>query len=89
MDTNQILTQAQAYLSKFIDAAVPVAKQAYEIGLLTIQIDALQTILGAILIAVASFVLLRFLRKSKAKSFAQAKAVAKDKFNYFQNSWKI
>ena len=89
MDTNQILTQAQAYLGKFIDAAVPVAKQAYEIGLLTIQIDALQTILGAVLIAVASFVLLRFLRNSKAKSFVQAKAVAKDKFNYEKESVQI
>ena len=89
MDTNQILTQAQVYLGKFIDAAVPVAKQAYEIGLLTIQIDALQTILGAVLIAVASFVLLRFLRNSKAKSFVQAKAVAKDKFNYEKESVQI
>ena len=89
MDTNQILTQAQEYLNKFVDAAVPIAKQAYEIGLLTIRIDALQTILWAVCIAVPSFMLILFLRKSKAKSFAQAKAVAKDKFNYEKESAQI
>lgn len=41
------------YTKKFIDAATPVAKQAYEIGLMTLQIDALATLIPCFLVFVA------------------------------------
>lgn len=37
------------YTKQFIDAAMPVAQQAYEIGLLTLRIDAAQSIVWALL----------------------------------------
>lgn len=80
MDTNQILTQAQEYLGKFIDAAVPVAKQAYEIGLLTIRIDALQTIMIGLVIGVVSILMLRWLHSVRIKAMSFAKQVNKERY---------
>jgi heme/copper-type cytochrome/quinol oxidase subunit 2 len=50
MDYSTILGQATAYVQKFIDAAIPVAKQAYEIGLMTLQIDALSVLIPAFML---------------------------------------
>lgn len=46
------LDKAVAYTKQFIDAALPVAKQAYEIGLLTLRIDAAQSIVFCLLLIV-------------------------------------
>lgn len=64
MDTGEILSQVAAYTQKFVDAAIPVAKQAYEIGLLTIRIDALQVlILAFVLSALFSILIWKFYTK--------------------------
>lgn len=57
MDYSQLVSQAAAYTEKFINAAIPVAKQAYEIGLLTLQIDAVQGIVLGMVFAVLSLYL--------------------------------
>lgn len=46
------LDKAVAYTKQFIDAAMPVAKQAYEIGLITLRIDAAQSIVFCLLLIV-------------------------------------
>ncbi|KAF3997521.1 hypothetical protein [Glaciimonas immobilis] len=47
-----------AYTKQFIDAAAPIAKQGYEIGLMTIRIDALRVLIPSLVVLV--FVLLAF-----------------------------
>lgn len=60
------------YTRKFIDAVTPVAKQAYEIGLLTLRIDAAQLIAGSVIALIAVAICLRFLfadyRRAKVKA---------------------
>jgi hypothetical protein len=46
------LDKAVTYTKQFIDAAMPVAKQAYEIGLITLRIDAAQAIVFCLLLTV-------------------------------------
>jgi len=75
MDTGEILSQVAAYTQKFVDAAIPVAKQAYEIGLLTLRIDALQTIIPSLLVMIFSIVIFC---KCK-KTYKNAMAIAKEK----------
>jgi hypothetical protein len=53
MDTNLLMQKAAEYTEKFVNAAVPVAKKAYEIGLLTIQIDAVQQLVLSLICALA------------------------------------
>lgn len=71
------------YTKQFIDAAMPVAQQAYEIGLLTLRIDAAQSVVWALLgVGVALLVG----RKIKA-DFAAAKAKANLPENK-ENVWR-
>lgn len=81
MDYSAILGQATAYVQKFIDAAIPVAKQAYEIGLLTLQIDALSILVPALLGLIVSGIVLW-----KCKSiWRNAKKLAKE--NKVRDYW--
>jgi hypothetical protein len=64
MEFKENLDLVVDYTKKFIDTVTPVAKQAYEIGLMTLQIDAAQSlILGAISVAFLVF----FIRKMNGK----------------------
>lgn len=56
------LDKAVTYTKQFIDAATPIAKQAYEIGLVTLRIDAAQEIVLSLSIVVAAFFFLRKVR---------------------------
>jgi hypothetical protein len=51
------------YTKQFIDAAMPVAKQAYEIGLLTLRIDAIGIFVNATLSALCICLLIFFVYK--------------------------
>lgn len=53
------LDKAVEYTKQFIEAATPIAKQAYEIGLLTLRIDAAQGLVTSLLVLVACFFVLR------------------------------
>lgn len=75
MDYSEILSKTGEYLTKFVDAAIPVAKQAYEIGLLTIRIDAAQTLIPPILVLIISILVFR----KCLKVYKDAKAVAIEK----------
>lgn len=75
MDYSEILSKTGEYLTKFVDAAIPVAKQAYEIGLLTIRVDAAQTLIPTILVLVISILVFR----KCLKVYKDAKAVAVEK----------
>jgi len=51
------------YTKQFIDATTPIAKQAYDIGLLTLRVDAAGAIIfTAVVLAASAFGLKRFLR---------------------------
>lgn len=49
MDTADLVSKAAEYTEKFVQAALPVAKKAYEIGLLTLRIDGIQSIITSVL----------------------------------------
>lgn len=69
---NPEIDQMIQYTKQFIEAAAPVAKQAYEIGLVTLRIDAAQTIVFALLaLAVSALVIKKILGDYK-----EAKRVA-------------
>lgn len=76
METEDLISKAAEYTEKFVNAAVPVAKKAYEIGLLTIQIDAIQTIIGCLLAIIVSFFLFRLVRNVKKEAVVKFKAYA-------------
>lgn len=58
MDTPDI-DKIVGYTKQFIDAATPIAKQAYEIGLVTLRIDAAQAILVGFVVGLAAVLILR------------------------------
>ena len=70
MDYNLILQKVSEFTDKFITAAMPVAKKAYEIGLLTLQIDALSVLVPALIVLLASgyvwYKVVKFLKNSNA-----------------------
>lgn len=71
-DYGAVLDKVAGYMGRFVDAALPIAKQAYEIGLLTLQIDAAAVIVPLILLLIgAVFVVCHVGQAIKA---AQAKA---------------
>jgi hypothetical protein len=77
------LDKAVAYTKQFIDAALPVAKQAYEIGLITLRIDAAQSaVVGLIMLVLAVL----GVRKIRADHKA-AKAIAALPENK-DNTWR-
>lgn len=86
MDYNAILEKAAAYTQKFVDAAIPVAKQAYEIGLMTLQIDAAGDFVIAIVLCIISYTLFRLLFAHKARCQAAAD-LANEKRGYVYRSW--
>lgn len=57
-------SKALEVTKNLIDAATPVAKQAYEIGLMTLQVDALASLVPALLVFIASVVLFVYLIKA-------------------------
>lgn len=58
METSE-LDKAVAYTKQFIEAITPIAKKAYETGLVTLQIDAAQTLFINLLFLVASILVIR------------------------------
>lgn len=73
----EMLDKAVEYTKQFIDAAMPVAKQAYEIGLLTLRIDAIQSLVVIFAILITSITLLIVL--GRQLNDAVNKARVKDK----------
>lgn len=58
MNTPEI-DQIVEYTKKFIEAATPIARQAYELGLLTLRIDAISTLVPTLVVLVAVFFVFR------------------------------
>lgn len=87
--TATILEQAAAYTEKFVQAAIPVAKKAYEIGLLTLQIDALQTIVPCVLVLILSSVIIwKCIRTyQNAMKLAIEKKIKKTTYTYIDNDY--
>jgi hypothetical protein len=56
-EAKEVVEIAIGYTKQMVDALTPLAKQAYEIGLLTLQIDAVQSILFGLLFLVLAIVL--------------------------------
>lgn len=75
MDYSKLMEQAAAYTQKFVDAAMPVAQKAYEIGLLTIQIDALQSIVLSIVGFIWCYVFYKLVKTSIRNNWAPEIAV--------------
>lgn len=51
-DAKEIVELAVGYTKQIVEALTPLAKQAYEIGLLTLQIDAAQVLVVSILMVI-------------------------------------
>lgn len=66
------LDKAVAYVHQFIEAATPIAKKAYEIGLITLRIDAAQVIAFSLIVLLAAF----FVVKTVRADYVAAKATA-------------
>jgi hypothetical protein len=66
------LDKAVEYTKQFIEAAMPIAKRAYEIGLLTLRIDAVQVIVSATAFLALGLLVARRVRSDwiKAKALA-------------------
>lgn len=75
MDYSKLMEQAAAYTQKFVDAAMPVAQKAYEIGLLTIQIDALQSIVLSIVGFIWCYVFYKLVKISIKKDWTSEVAI--------------
>ncbi|HJV52809.1 MAG TPA: hypothetical protein VJ652_15180 [Noviherbaspirillum sp.] len=79
MDTSNI-DKVVDYTKQFIEAATPIAKQAYEIGLLTVRIDAAASLIPSIILTiVCSIIAVRLLsnalkKKSESDSWCNEKA---------------
>lgn len=71
MDTKTI-DVVVGYTKQFIDAVTPIAKQAYEIGLLTLQIDAAQVLITAgiffAVTAISIYVIVKHVKNAIAKT---------------------
>lgn len=65
----EIIDKVVEYTKQFIEAAAPVAKQAYEVGLLTLRLDALASLVPAIIV----LILMGFAWKRIFAAFAAAK----------------
>lgn len=83
MEVKENLDLVLAYTKQFIDAVTPVAKQAYEIGLLTLRIDAAHSILLNVAGVIAVIFILRLIWTDWNK--AKAKAALPENAN---NMWK-
>lgn len=65
--TKEVVDLAVGYTKQIVEALTPVAKQAYEIGLVTLQIDAAQSLLlSAACVAGWAFVTLWLVKDYKA-----------------------
>lgn len=73
-----ILDKAVEYTKQFINAATPVVKQAYEIGLVTLQIDAIQALVYCFIGLFIAIGLLIFIIKAIKKASALALLANKD-----------
>jgi hypothetical protein len=67
---NDYVNQAIVMVTAVIAAATPIAKKAWEISLLTLQIDALATMVVFLLMIVGSVVMVVLLRRRRAKEMA-------------------
>lgn len=70
---NEYMNAAMVMIQKIIAAATPVAKQAYEIALLTLQIDAGSVLFFGLIILIVSLVVMNYLRKTYSVAVAKAK----------------
>jgi hypothetical protein len=78
------LDKAVEYTKQFIDAMTPVAKQAYEIGLFTLQIDAAQALVMAVVIIAVCVYSLRRVRGDWLAATAKA-LLPNNQLNYFKS----
>lgn len=62
------------YTKQFIEAATPIAKQAYETGLVTLRIDAAQILIFGFSAVLVAILLLRWVRSEWVKAKAKADA---------------
>lgn len=66
VDYSPVMEKVGGFIGQMIDAATPVAKQAYEIGLMTLQVDAAATLIPAficmVLICVLGYVVYRVVK---------------------------
>lgn len=72
METSE-LDKAVEYTKQFIEAAMPVAKKAYEIGLMTLRIDAVQSLVFAVALLTFAILVGRKIRRD----WVEAKRIAK------------
>ena len=64
--TKEVVELAVGYTKQIVEALTPIAKQAYEIGLVTIQVDAAAEIITAFLIfALTGFVSYKFFKSER------------------------
>lgn len=64
------LDKAVEYTKQFIEAATPIAKRAYDIGLVTLRIDAAQSIVFAVAMLIAAIFIVRRVRSDWSKAEA-------------------
>lgn len=80
-DYTPYIDKAVEVTQQIIAAATPVAVKAYEIGLLTLRIDAMQTLLTAsVLIGVTIYTIIKLLRH-RADCVVRAKEANKEKYS--------
>lgn len=70
MNTPEI-DQIVEYTKKFIEAATPIAKQAYEIGVMTLRIDAISTVVTCVFFLLVAF----FVSRKIAADWTTARAL--------------
>lgn len=80
---NEYVNQAMILIQKMIAAATPIAQKAYEIALLTLQIDALSMIVPLMVGVIVCAALL--VPCNRAYKKAKAKADAKTERNFYGN----
>lgn len=74
---NEYVNQAMAMMQKVIAAATPIAAKAWEISMLTLQIDALATMVPFILLIVGSVVAVVLLRRYRAQELLKYEQACK------------
>lgn len=84
---NEYVNAAMVMIQKLIAVATPVAKQAYEISLLTLQIDTIQDVLTLLTGVIIGAILLGTLRRYVNTSKAEAAAHNIANTSYRQREW--
>lgn len=85
------LDKVVAYTKKFIDAALPIVKQAYETGLLTLRIDAAQSIVFGLALLVMAVLGMKKIRAdyAVAKVIASVAKIPESRYSYIGNEKRL